>query len=87
MGNNIGSDKVLNRINLYLRDNLSSETRRDRLNKTIRLIHDRSSAGSHSDITLDEARSLFLQTYIILGEILQATKPKEQAKDEPKKSA
>jgi hypothetical protein len=83
----IGSDKVLNRITLYLRDNLSSETRRERLNKTIRLIHDRSSAGSHSDITLDEARSLFLQTYIILGEILQATKPKEQAKGESKKSA
>ena len=71
----IGTDKVLNRIKLYLLAKCPSQTRRDRLNRTLREIHERASAGSHSDITADEARSLFLQAYLVLGEILSATVP------------
>ena len=69
----VGSDKVLNRIKLYLRDRCSSSSRRDRLNKNLRDIYDRASAGSHSDVNGDEARSLFLATYLSLGEILLAS--------------
>lgn len=68
----VGSDKVLNRIKLYLRDRCASSSRRDRLNRSLRDIYDRASAGSHSDVTGDEARSLFLATYFSLGEILLA---------------
>jgi hypothetical protein len=70
----VGSEKVLNRIHMYLRDGCPSESRRERLNQTIRRIHERASAASHADVSTDEARSLFLSTYLVLGEILGASK-------------
>lgn len=69
----IGSDKVLNRIKLYLHDKCPSGSRRDRLNRTLRDVYDRCSAGSHGDITSDEAKALFLQAYLALGEVLAVT--------------
>jgi len=68
----IGSDQVLNRIRLYL-EKCPSRSRRARLNRTMRDIYKRESAGTHGDVTADEARSLFLATYLALGEILLAT--------------
>jgi len=58
----IGSDKVLNRIQLFVKSRCPSASRVDRLVKNIRQIHERASAGSHADVTIDEARNLFLQT-------------------------
>jgi len=69
----IGSDKVLNRIKLFLNSKCTSSSRCQRLNKTIRFIHERASAGTHSDVMPEEARTLFLHTYLILGEILSAS--------------
>jgi hypothetical protein len=69
----IGSDKVLNRIKLYL-EKCPSKTRRARLSRAVRDIYGRESAGTHGEVTADEARSLFLATYLTLGEILLATK-------------
>jgi hypothetical protein len=68
----IGNDKVLNRIQYCLSQTCSSGGRRDRLNRNLRLLWDRCSAGSHADVTPDEARDVFLQTYLTLGEILRA---------------
>lgn len=68
----VGSDKVLNRIELYLRGSCTSASRRDRLKRSLRDVYDRASAGSHADITPQEARSLFLAGYLTLGEILEA---------------
>jgi hypothetical protein len=75
----IGQDKVLNRIKLYLQDKCPSKSRADRLNRMVRDIHDRASAGAHSDITADEARALFLGAYMALGDILIATSQVEAA--------
>jgi hypothetical protein len=69
----IGTDKVLNRIKLFLNSKCTSSSRCERLNKTIRQIHERASAGTHSDVMPDEARALFLHTYLVLGEILFAS--------------
>lgn len=69
----IGSDKVLNRIKLFLINGCTSVSRCERLNKNLRQVHQRASAGTHSDVTPEEARALFLQTYLALGEILSAT--------------
>jgi hypothetical protein len=69
----IGSDKVLNRIQLFLKSRCKSDSRAERLNKNLRQLHERASAGSHADVTVDEARNLFLQTFMTLGEILSAT--------------
>jgi hypothetical protein len=70
----VGSDKVLIRIQLFLRSRCPSESRRERLNQTLRRIHERASAASHADVSTDEARSLFLGTYLALGEVLGASK-------------
>lgn len=66
----IGSDKVLNRLDLFLRNKCSSRSRRERLTKSLRAIHDRASTGAHTEISAQEARSLFLQSYLLLGEVL-----------------
>ncbi len=69
----VGTDKVLNRVKLYLSDGCSSASRAERLNRNLRQIHERASAGSHADVSAEEAQSIFLQTYLTLGEMLVAT--------------
>ncbi len=66
----LGANAYLNRIKAYLHEHCPSDSRRKRLHKTIRSVNERASAGVHADVTLDEAKSLFLQTYLTLGEIL-----------------
>lgn len=66
----VGSDKVLNRMELLVAQHCSSESRKGRLKRSLRDIHERVSAGSHSEITAEEARALLLGTYLLLGEIL-----------------
>jgi len=69
----VGSDKVLNRITLYVREHCASVSRRDRLIRNLRRIHERTSVGSHTEVSAEEARALFLQTYLTLGEILSCS--------------
>jgi hypothetical protein len=69
---NIGSDKVLNRIQYFMTKKCTSKGRRERLSRNLRSIWDRASAGAHADVTNDEASALFLQTYLALGEVLKA---------------
>jgi hypothetical protein len=64
--------EVLNRIDEHLKK-CASRTRRERLSKTLRALYDRVSAGVKDDITPSEAQSLFLATYLTLGEIAEAT--------------
>ena len=63
----------MNRIEQLLKERCTSGSRRERLNRTIRLIHERVSAGIKKDIDASEGRSLFLATYLTLGEIAMAT--------------
>jgi hypothetical protein len=65
----LGEKNYLNRINALVDEHCTSTSRRQRLRKTIREIHERVSAGVHDDVTLDEAKALFVQVYLILGEI------------------
>lgn len=66
----VGTDKVLNRIKLFLLARCPSDSRRDRLCRSLRDIHERASAGAHADIDAAEARTLFLGTYLAVGEVL-----------------
>jgi len=66
---NVNSQNYLNRIEAFVATNCKSASRRRRLRKTLREIHERVCAGVHSDVSLDEAKALFVQTYLILGEI------------------
>lgn len=66
----IGADKVLNRIAAYVSGRTSSKSRRSRLRRGLQDIWERASASAHGDISSMEARSLFLQSYLLLGEVL-----------------
>lgn len=68
-GPGLNKQTYLNRIEQFVRTNTPSESRRERLVKTVRLLNERTSAGLKADITPDEARALFVLTYITLGEI------------------
>lgn len=68
----VGTDKVLNRLKLFLVKRCGSTSRKERLTRSIRDIHERASAGSHADISPSEARALFLAAYLTLGEILES---------------
>jgi len=40
------------------------------MNKNLGALYDRVPAGVHSDVAIDEARALVLNTYLLLGEII-----------------
>ncbi|KAF0144194.1 MAG: hypothetical protein FD156_2010 [Nitrospirae bacterium] len=67
---NLGLDKHQNRINAYIHQHTDSQTRKKRLRQNLVNLFDRVSTGVHTDVTLEEARALFLNTYLLLGEIL-----------------
>lgn len=66
----VGPQQVLNRLQAHTHACGASKSRRDRLRRTLSDLYERCSAGTHSEVTIDEARFVFLQTYIALGEIL-----------------
>jgi hypothetical protein len=64
-----------NRLQAYISERTSSSARRDRLRQNLTNLFDRVSAGVHSDVTSEEAFSLFLNVYLFLGEVLQLEDP------------
>ncbi|MDN3250566.1 MULTISPECIES: hypothetical protein [unclassified Streptomyces] len=71
----VGPQQVLNRLQAHTHACGASKSRRDRMRRTLSDLYDRCSAGTHAEVSLDEARFLFLQTYISLGEILTLSAP------------
>jgi hypothetical protein len=67
-------DKVLNRINAYIHQNLTSDSRKKKLRQNLSNLYERVSAGVHSDVDAYEAKSLFFNTYLLLGELLTIKK-------------
>lgn len=68
---------VLNRMNLFVAEQIDSKSRRAKLRRSLADIYDRVSAGVHDDVPGAEARFLFLGTYILLGEILSLPRESE----------
>ncbi|KNA89671.1 hypothetical protein RND64_12265 [Gordonia sp. w5E2] len=66
----VGQQNVLNRLQAYMHQLQIPKSRRDRLRRTLSDLYGRCSAGTHAEVTVDEARFVFLQTYVALGEIL-----------------
>ncbi|MBP5877385.1 hypothetical protein F3K37_23840 [Streptomyces sp. LBUM 1477] len=73
----VGPQQVLNRLQAHTHVCGASKSRRDRLRRTLSDLYDRCSAGTHAEVTIDEARFIFLQTYIALGEILTLSAPED----------
>jgi hypothetical protein len=61
---------VLNRLNFYAYKTGATKGRRDRLRRSLSDIYGRVSKGVHEDVTPMEARFIFLQTYLTLGELV-----------------
>ncbi|MGV9239256.1 AbiTii domain-containing protein [Streptomyces nigra] len=73
----VGPQQVLNRLQAHTHACGASKSRRDRLRRTLSDLYARCSAGTHAEVTIDEARFIFLQTYIALGEILTLSAPED----------
>jgi hypothetical protein len=71
-GNTLKLDagKHQNRINAYIHVNIDSQSREKKLRQTLSNLYQRVSSGVHSDVSIDEAKALFLEVYLFLGEVL-----------------
>lgn len=71
-GNTLKLDagKHQNRINAYIHHRCVSKSRKQKFRQNLANLFDRVSTGVHTDVTPEEARALFLNTYLFLGEVL-----------------
>ena len=72
---NVGQQNVLNRLQAFTHVHGVQKSRRDRLRRTLSDLYGRCSAGTHAEVTVEEARFVFLHTYVTLGELLTAGDP------------
>jgi len=72
----IGIAHVKNRVNAFVSEHCSSRSRCKRLRDTLSNLYDRICAGVHKDVTPEEARFLFIETYLFLGEVLSLGAPR-----------
>lgn len=66
----LAADRHQNRIYAYIHQRIESNSRKKRFRQNLSNLYDRVSTGVHNDVTVEEARALFLNTYLIIGEIL-----------------
>jgi hypothetical protein len=66
----LGASKHQNRINAFVHQRIDSRSRKTKIRQNLSNLYDRVSTGVHNDVTAEEARSLFLNTYLLLGEVL-----------------
>ena len=79
----LDASKHKNRLLAYVSDHTSSAARRDKLRQNLTNLYDRVSAGVHSDVTTDEAYSIFLNVYLFLGEVLNLSASLASAQPSP----
>lgn len=75
-GNDVKLDasKHQNRINAFVYERIESSSRKVKIRQNLSNLYDRVSTGVHKDVSAEEAKSLFLNTYLLLGEILHIGK-------------
>jgi AbiTii len=79
----LDSSKHQNRINVYVHLREESKSRKQKIRQNLANLYDRLSTGVHAEVTVEEARSLLLNTYLILGEILHIKEKIAQQGDAP----
>jgi hypothetical protein len=70
-----GPEHSMNRLRYFLKQGCKSEKREKRLRQTLVNLYERFNAGTHADVTPDEARALFVELYVSLGELLSCVAP------------
>lgn len=68
------ADKTLNRLNAFVHLNSNSDSRKKKIRQNLQNLYERVSAGIHSDVDAQEARNLFFNVYLVLGEIITLKK-------------
>ncbi|HBR1222460.1 AbiTii domain-containing protein [Klebsiella pneumoniae] len=78
-GNKLSLDasKHLNRLNVFVHQRVESKSRKDKIRQNLSNLYARVSTGVHADVSIEEAQSLFLNCYLLLGEILHISKLKK----------
>ena len=71
----VKQNAVLNRINAFVHTRGVRGGRADRLRRGLSDGYGRVSTGVHLDVSVHEARYLFLTTYVLLGEVLTLPEP------------
>jgi AbiTii len=66
----VGQQQTLNRVEAYINSRVESDSRRTKLLQSLRNLYKRTNAGVHADVSHDEAQSLMLNVYLVLGEIV-----------------
>ncbi|EOX1298580.1 hypothetical protein ACPDLO_003631 [Vibrio cholerae] len=66
----LDASKHQNRINAYIHQRCESKSRKQRFRQNLANLFDRVSTGVHNDVSAEEAKALFLNTYLFLGEVL-----------------
>ncbi len=66
----LDASKHQNRINAYIHKRSESKSRKQRFRQNLANLFDRVSTGVHKDVPPEEAKALFLNTYLFLGEVL-----------------
>ena len=67
----LGPGKYQNRINAFVALRTQSSSRRQKIRQNLSNFYERVSSGVHADVSAEEAQSLFLSTYLLLGEVLR----------------
>jgi hypothetical protein len=78
-----GPEHYLNRLRVVIKQRCKSEHREVRLRQALTNLNNRFSAGTHADVTTEEARALFVGLYVFLGEVLSL--PQEEGGADAKK--
>ncbi|NBB57239.1 hypothetical protein GU930_19215 [Pantoea vagans] len=75
-GNHLSLDasRHLNRLNVFVHQRINSKSRKDKIRQNLANLYARVSSGVHADVSIEEAKSLFLNAYLLLGEILHIAK-------------
>ncbi len=69
-----GPEHYLNRLRYVIKQRSKSEAREHRLRQALVNLNARFSAGTHAEVTPEEAHALFVNLYIFLGEVLSLDK-------------
>ncbi|MBN3265421.1 AbiTii domain-containing protein [Pectobacterium brasiliense] len=70
----LDASKHQNRINAFVHERIESKSRKNKIRQNLSNLYDRVSTGVHKEVSIEEAKSLFLNTYLFLGEILHIAK-------------
>lgn len=74
----LAANRHLNRINAFVHSATESKSRRTKLRQNLGNLYERVSTGVHKDVTAEEAKALFLNAYLLLGEVLHVSEAQAQ---------